>query len=700
MQPTVASVAHAGSPAFALAGTIVPTRVSLTYRFALAVVAVAMLVLPVIYISAIVGAAWLVWWHATTNISLLDRVSTGSVLVYATPIVVGTCVVFFMVKPILARPARKSDPVRVSADEEPRLFAFIAQICGQVGAPMPQRVQVDCQVNASAGFLPGPLSVVNRDLVLTIGLPLAAGLSVRELGGVLAHEFGHFAQGGAMRLTTVVRGVNAWFARVVYERDHWDEKLAQWSKEVDGRVAIVLLLARGSVWLSRGVLFGLMMAGHAISCFMLRQMEYDADSYEVKFAGSAAFARTAARLRELNAGAQLSYNDLRHAWQQRALPADLATFMVQRSGQIPDALRTQLHGVAQAKTGVFDTHPSDADRVRAADASATAGVLVGGDETATTLFRNFETLSSETTRHHYMHDLGLEVDESSLVGVGNVMEETRRRERSLHAVEQFLGERRSLLRPLRVPLQAIEQLSDSELVIAANRARESMALSGDDIANTYRRIEELEAKHDKAFLAEELLTAGLTIGDPQQFDIAESTFDGAASAQRWAIDQQKLEARELEAFEESAGKSLAYGLALASRKEASLADLCRLFNAVSDVVPHVHGLRRLDIAISILVRAADAPEAPATVRPRIQSLVNRVNASYAHVRRYLGDLPCPPSFSSRPMSAVQWCGLSAGADALSPPEVIERLLRIYTELLGQIVAIAMEEQIENGAATL
>jgi hypothetical protein len=52
------------------------------------------------------------------------------------------------------------------------------------------------------------------------------------------------------------------------------------------------------------------------------------------------------------------------------------------------------------------------------------------------------------------------------------------------------------------------------------------------------------------------------------------------------------------------------------------------------------------------------------------------------------------------MSAVQWCGLSAGADALSPPEVIERLLRIYTELLGQIVAIAMEEQIENGAATL
>jgi hypothetical protein len=53
------------------------------------------------------------------------------------------------------------------------------------------------------------LGVFKKDLVLTIGLPLVAGLSVREFGGVLAHEFGHFAQGGGMRLTALVRYVNA-----------------------------------------------------------------------------------------------------------------------------------------------------------------------------------------------------------------------------------------------------------------------------------------------------------------------------------------------------------------------------------------------------------------------------------------------------------------------------------------------------------
>ena len=142
--------------------------------------------------------------------------------------------------------------------------------------------------------------------MLTIGLPLVAGLSIREFAGVLAHEFGHFAQGGGMRLTAIVRGVNGWFARVVYERDEWDETLERWSRETDFRLAFVLVIARGAVWVSRRVLTGLMFGGHAISCFMMRQMEYDADSYEVKIAGSDAFIRTTTRLRELNVAAHSS----------------------------------------------------------------------------------------------------------------------------------------------------------------------------------------------------------------------------------------------------------------------------------------------------------------------------------------------------------------------------------------------------------
>ncbi len=53
-----------------------------------------------------------------------------------------------------------------------------------------------------------------------------------------------------------------------------------------------------------------MLAGHGISCFMLRQMEFDADSYEIKLAGSATFIETSVRMRELHVGAQFGYDDL------------------------------------------------------------------------------------------------------------------------------------------------------------------------------------------------------------------------------------------------------------------------------------------------------------------------------------------------------------------------------------------------------
>jgi len=92
------------------------------------------------------------------------------------------------------------------------LFEFVDQLCDLVGrARGPRKIKVDCQVNASAGFAGGMFSLLGHNLVLTIGLPLAAGLNLRQLTGVLAHEFGHFAQGTAMRVSYIVRSINGWF---------------------------------------------------------------------------------------------------------------------------------------------------------------------------------------------------------------------------------------------------------------------------------------------------------------------------------------------------------------------------------------------------------------------------------------------------------------------------------------------------------
>ena len=91
---------------------------------------------------------------------------------------------------------------------------------------------------------------------------------------------------------------------------------------------MLLVLAKGAIWLSRQLLRGLMLTGHAISCFMLRQMEFDADSYEIKITGSETFAQTSSRMREMHVGVQYGYADLRSALRNGKLPSHLPAFVV------------------------------------------------------------------------------------------------------------------------------------------------------------------------------------------------------------------------------------------------------------------------------------------------------------------------------------------------------------------------------------
>ena len=323
----------------------------------------------------------------------------------------------------------------------------------------------------------------------------------------------------------------------------------------------MLLVARASIWASRRVLTGLMIAGHAISCFMLRQMEYDADSYEAKFAGSAAFARTSARMRELGLGTQLGYADLRESWLNRTLPSNLPVFLIARSGRLPDEILNQVRAVPDHTTGVFDTHPSDADRVRAAEALSAPGVLVGGDGPGTALFRDFEGLSLAATRHHYEHDLGLSLDAATLVEIDDAIRDSASRQENQQAIQLFIGERASWHRLLRVALTDVAGLSLADLYGALRDSRAAMS-ADDGITAKYRLFESLDATRDQAFGAQEVLGAGFDRVIAEQFDLAEGTAEDALATEARAVEQQQELAPALARFEETVARRLACGVRL------------------------------------------------------------------------------------------------------------------------------------------
>jgi Zn-dependent protease with chaperone function len=675
---------------FELSGVIQPPRLSLRYRVGLVIVAMAMLILPVIYLSLVIGAAWVVWWHATTNVWIVEgRTNQLTLLAYVSPIVAGAILVFFLFKPVIARPNVCRGPISLSPVDEPEIFHFIETICAQVRAPIPRLVQVDCHVNASASFMPIRFGILKRDLVLTIGLPLVAGLSVRGFSGVLAHEFGHFAQRSGMRLTALVRSINHWFARVVYERDRWDGKLDEWARDQDWRSFLIVALARGGIWASRRVLAALMRVGQAVSCFMLRQMEYDADHYEIQLTGSAAFVRTSVRIRELHLAAHLAYQEIQHSWQARTLPADLPQFLVQHETTIPDAARAAARDVSNATTRLWDTHPSDADRIRAAEVAAAPGIIADGDASAKGLFRQFDALSAEATRHHYTHDLELDVTDAALVDRQDVNAVRQRREDRRQTLRAYLGECVSLTRPLVVSWRDVASRDDSQLREALIDARHTMAADAASVTAHYRQFEWYTRRRSGARAAEEFLLAGGAIEDAQGVsDLAEPTLESAISSQSWAVAMQDEHRPPLDRFEAAVVQRLACGLVLADRHGTSGAtrEAAAALEITAACIPAVLDVYENISIINLL--AAVLRGKPQALSQRVDVLGARITRSLDALAERLARTPCPAALTARPMSIGAWCGLDSARERENPPQVLDRLTTVYWQVLEEVVTIA------------
>lgn len=396
------------------------------YRAGVILVALAMVLLPCIYIALTVLAGWSVYWFASHHFLEIWEWHLGSnrvalaakVVCSVTPLLVGGTIALFMVKPLFARRAAPMQPLAVNPEMEPRLCNLIAWVCQTVGAPVPKRIELDCDVNASAGFDRGFRGFFRNDLVLTIGLPLVCGITQRELAGIVAHEFGHFRQGAGMRFSFLIRRVNGWFARVVYERDGWDETIESWAAGAEGWVALMVACARGGVWASRLVLRCLMYVGHAICAVLLRQMEYDADRSEMRISGSAALESAMVKISVLATVYGDIGSEMRRLWRsEHRLPDNIPVYLAHLAEHLPGERRHRIeNAVGLGKTKLLDTHPCTADRIRQARLLAEPGYDIS-DEPARDLFENFAAISRLVTLAYYNDDLNVPTTPDFLIPV-------------------------------------------------------------------------------------------------------------------------------------------------------------------------------------------------------------------------------------------------------------------------------------------
>ena len=112
---------------------------------------------------------------------------------------------------------------------------------------------------------------------------------------------------------------------------------------------------------------------------------------------------------------------MRTTWNlSRRLPEDFPAYLVVQHAKLPPVFCQRLQDtLGLARTGWFDTHPSDGDRIRRARQAGDAGVF-HLELPASVLFSRFDIVSKQVTHLHYAEDLGLFFDASNLRPVEGV----------------------------------------------------------------------------------------------------------------------------------------------------------------------------------------------------------------------------------------------------------------------------------------
>lgn len=552
-----------------------------------------MVLLPLIYLGFIGVVAWGVWrWKDIALGMLANKINIFILLIVVTPFLAGAVVIFFMLKPLLARRPKQADEHILTPGENPLLEDFIERVCHAVGAPVPRRIKITADVNAAAGSSGGLFLLLIKRLDLTIGLPIAT-LPLQSFGGIMAHEFGHFAQGGGMALSYVIRSINFWFARVVYERDAWDERLDEFSASIgDWRLKIPLLICRGAVWLSRKLLWVLMHIGNYISCFAMRQMEYNADACEAGFSGSKQFAETCREMTMLNLGNAHAMQITQLAWRENRLPKSLPQLAHQRTLSLSqEEQQTAWASVLETKTSLAATHPSDASRIQAANALNLDGIF-SSDLPATVLFTNYDSLCEECSVRFYQHQAGLDMDDAVMVDNTELTQKADKQRQEQEALTKFFCNRISLTR-LWVPI-----CPDFDSPVPTTEAYQEMRIQlselSESLAASFEAFEQEQLKYFRAARAWALLSAGYTI-HAKDFGVAQNNMFSAERSMNDAKQAMAAHREEIKPFECLALRTLQSGclISCAGDRDRQLEweKLAEVAAKLDALLPHMETIR-------------------------------------------------------------------------------------------------------------
>ncbi|HEX9803939.1 MAG TPA: hypothetical protein VGB35_11815 [Gammaproteobacteria bacterium] len=341
-------------------------------------------------------------------------------------IVLAGLFLLLLLKPLLSLRLHLRQDIVVPAGQEPDLHAFIEDVCERIGAPMPVEIRLYNDADIRSAYHRGVAGFLQNRIVLTLGVPLVAGLNCSQLAALVARTLNRYRRNFAPRATAILLAMHAWLQRAAYEPDIIDRTLQRWHEE--GRLGDAMY----------GALHGLLAPAGRMVAWRLRlsrllerrvvhRIVAEADKMALLFTGTDGFIRLLDQNALLAYAADHLLPGLEEQWQSRGeLPDNLVQMMVLQSRQYPVSMPQKLRAQQeQRKAAIDDILPSDTQRLKRISHKPVFGAYYCLSPAAV-LFRNYSKLTRHMTLRFYHHRLQLPISPYRLQRViaGNSLENT------------------------------------------------------------------------------------------------------------------------------------------------------------------------------------------------------------------------------------------------------------------------------------
>lgn len=539
------------------------------YAVGLISVFLALLLLPLFYMAIVSVTVILLFHHLTENFVWLLQPHTNLILIslyffFTTEL---SLLAFFLIRPLLPNPQFFKKEIELFPQDEPRLFQFVYQICSALSTPVPVKIFVNMDINASARFAVRVTDILRGRFDLILGLPLVRGLDLSQFAGVLAHELGHFRQGLGMRLVHIIRAYNHWFMQesmfaTVHEKTteprpiHW-EKL----------FGLLTLNAELASFFVQKFLMAYAQLGKWVSGLLLHQMEHEADRNAIRLVGGETFASMVLEAKVLEASWTLATRSLGLALREGRLADDLpALVTAQMRVFIPEIRSKMERNLMNEKTIWYHTHPSLAERVRNARYSLARGMFHAKGR-AKLLFSNFDLLSKKATLDFYRQDFGNDFNPSRLIATDTLISDQSEIQIGEAAIGGYFLGLLSNLRPIWISLASLQSSQTFEqLKIALIATRTSLSLDYTDAKPLYEGYNILDQNILELSQAQALLNANFMI-EPADFNLPNGNIETVLRTLSEKNTEQQNLGKKLVPFENVMTMRLILGLSLLKKTE-------------------------------------------------------------------------------------------------------------------------------------